>query len=71
MFVTKLALTRSEHNIVTKFNHVTHLAWGLYYMAMPNWLPQAQSRGHYRSKSGGRFTIEYYNVGHQAGPRNE
>ena len=27
MFVTKLALERSEQNFVTKFNHVTHLAW--------------------------------------------
>ena len=45
MFVTKLALERSEQNFVTKFKHVTHLAWGLYYMSMPNGLPRAQSQG--------------------------
>ena len=45
MFVTKLALERSEQNFVTKFNHVTHLPWGLYYMSMPNGLPQAKSQG--------------------------
>ena len=32
-------------NFVTKFNHVTHLARGFYYMFMPNGLPQAQSQG--------------------------
>ena len=32
-------------NFVTKFNHVTHLARGFYYMSMPNGLPQAQSQG--------------------------
>ena len=42
---TKQALERSEQNFVTKFNHVTHLAWGLYYMSMPNRLPQARSQG--------------------------
>ena len=45
MFVTKLALERSEQNFVTKLNHAPNLAWGLYYMSMPNGLPQAQSQG--------------------------
>ena len=45
MFVTKLALERSEQNFVSKFNHVTHLAWGLNYMSMPKGLPQAQFQG--------------------------
>ena len=31
---TNQALERSEQNFVTKFNHVTHLAWGLYIMSM-------------------------------------
>ena len=29
---------------VTKFNHSSQLAWGLYYMSMPNGLTQAQSQ---------------------------
>ena len=33
---TNQALEISEQNFVTKFNHVTHLAWGLYCMSMPN-----------------------------------
>ena len=45
MFVTKLAIERSEKNSVTNLIHVTHLAWGLYYMSMHNELPQAQSKG--------------------------
>ena len=42
---TKQALERSEQNFVTKLNHVTHLAWGLYCMSMPNGLPPARSQG--------------------------
>ena len=42
---TNQGLERSEQNFVTKFNHVTHLAWGLYYMSMPNGLPPARSQG--------------------------
>ena len=56
---TKQAIERNEKNFVTKLNYVTHLAWGLYYMSMPNGLPQPGPRGRYRSKSGGRITIEY------------
>ena len=44
-FFMKQALERSEQNFVTKFNHVPHLAWGLYYMSMPNGLPQVRSQG--------------------------
>ena len=62
---------RSKQNFVTKFNHVTHLAWVLYYMSMPNGLPQPDPRGRHRSKSGGRITIEYEKVVHKAGPRKE
>ena len=42
---THQALERSKQNFVTKFNHVTHLAWGLYCMSMPNGLPPARSQG--------------------------
>ena len=56
---THQALERSKQNFVTKFNYVTHLAWGLYCMSMPNGLPQPGPRGRYMSKSGGKFTIEY------------
>ena len=42
---TKQALERSKQNFGTKFNHVTHLAWGLYCMSMPNGLPPAWSQG--------------------------
>ena len=42
---TKQALEISEQNFVTKLNHVTHLAWGLYCMSMPNGLPPALSQG--------------------------
>ena len=42
---THQALERSKQNFVTKFNHVTHLAWDLYYMSMPNALPKARSQG--------------------------
>ena len=38
---TKQALEISEQNFVTKLNHVSHLAWGLYCMSMPNGLSQA------------------------------
>ena len=41
----KQALERSKQNFVTKLNHATDLAWGLYYMSMPNGLPQAQLQG--------------------------
>ena len=37
---TDQALEISEQNFVTKFIHVTHLAWGTHYMSMPNGLPQ-------------------------------
>ena len=40
----KQALERSEQNFVTKLNHAPHLAWGLFYMSIPNGLPQAQSQ---------------------------
>ena len=33
---TNQALERSEQNFVTKCNQVTHLAWGLYCMSLPN-----------------------------------
>ena len=56
---TKQALERSEKNFVTKFNHVKHLAWSLYYMSMHNGLPPARSQGSYRSKSEGKCTIQY------------
>ena len=42
---THQAPERSKQNSVTKFNHVTPLAWGLYYMSMPNGVPPAQSQG--------------------------
>ena len=45
MLVTKLALKRREKNVVIKFNPVIQLAKGLYFMSMPNGLPQAQSQG--------------------------
>ena len=61
---TKQALERSEQNFVTKLNHAPHLIWGLYCMSMPNGFPQPGPRGHYRSKSGGRYTIEYEKVVH-------
>ena len=43
-FIRKQGLERSEQNFVTKLNHVTHLAWGLYNMSMPNGLPPALIR---------------------------
>ena len=42
---THQALERSEQNFVTKLNHVPHLAWGLYYMSMPNGVPPVRSQG--------------------------
>ena len=42
---THQALERSKQNFVTKFNDVTHLAWGLYCMSMPNGLPPGRSQG--------------------------
>ena len=42
---THQALERSEQNFVTKFNHVTHFAWGLYCMSMPNIVPPGRSQG--------------------------
>ena len=42
---TNQSLERSEQNIVTKLNHAPHPSWGLYYMSMPNGLPQAWSQG--------------------------
>ena len=42
---THQGLERSEQNFVTKFNHVPHLAWGLYCMSMPNGVPPARSQG--------------------------
>ena len=39
------AVERGEQNFVTKLNHVPHLAWGLYWMSMPNGLPPARSQG--------------------------
>ena len=39
------AVERGEQNFVTKLNHVPHLAWGLYWMSMPNELPPARSQG--------------------------
>ena len=45
MFVTKLALEISEQNFVTKLNHVTDLAWGLYCMSMPNGVPPGGAIG--------------------------
>ena len=42
----KQALEKSETNFVPqKLNHTLHLAWGLYYLSMPNGLPEAQSQG--------------------------
>ena len=69
MFVTKLALEISEQNFVTKLNHDQHLNWGLYYMSMPNGLPQPCPRDLYRPKYGGRYTIEYEKVVHASGCR--
>ena len=66
MFVTKLALEISEQNFVTKLNHNQDLNWGLYYTSVPNGLPPARSQGLYRPKSGGRYTIEYEKVVHDA-----
>ena len=66
---TKQALERSEQNFVTKLNHAPHLAWGLYCMSMPIGYPQPGPRWLYRPKSGGRFTIEYEKVVHDAGCR--
>ena len=63
------AVERGEQNFVTKLNHDQHLAWGLYCMSMPNGLPQARSQGLYRPISGGRYTIEYEKVVHDAGFR--
>ena len=56
---TKQALERSEQNFVTKFNHVTHLAWVCPACSCPMGYPKPIPRGRYRSKSGGRFTIKY------------
>ena len=42
---THQALESSKRNFVTKFDHVTHLAWGLYCMSMPNGLPPGWSQG--------------------------
>ena len=39
------AVEKGEQNFVTKLNHVPHLAWGLYWMSMPNGLPPARSQG--------------------------
>ena len=64
-------LERSEKNFVTKFNHVTHLAWVCTTCPCPMGYPQPGPRGRYRSKSGGRITIEYKKVVHKAGPRKE
>ena len=69
---TKQPLERSEQNFITKLNHAPHLAWGLYRMSIPKMgYPKPGPRGHYRSKSGGRFTIENYKVVHEAGQRKE
>ena len=65
------AVERGKQNFVTKLNHNQHLSWGLYYMSMPNRLPPAGPRGLYRPKSGGRYTIEYEKVVHEAGPKKE
>ena len=56
------AVERGEQNFVTKLIHDQHLSWGLYYMSKPNGYPQPGPRGHNRSKSGGRITIEYKKV---------
>ena len=42
---THQALERSKQNFVTKFNYVTHLAWGLCCMSMPIGLPPVRSEG--------------------------
>ena len=63
------AVERGEQNFVTKLNHDQHLNWGLYCMCMPNGLPQPGPMGLYRPKSGGRYTIEYEKVVHDAGCR--
>ena len=42
---TNHSLEISEQNFVTKFNHVPHLAWGMYCMSMPNGVPPARSQG--------------------------
>ena len=65
---TMQPLERGEQNFVTKLNHDQHLNWGLYCMCMPNG-PQPGPRGLYRPKSGGRYTIEYEKVVHDAGCR--
>ena len=57
--VTKQALDRSNQNFVTKFNHIPHLACGLWYDYMPSGLPQTQSQGAHRSKSDVMFAIKY------------
>ena len=44
MLVTKLAIEMSEQNVVTKFNHVPHLVWGMCYTYMPN-VGVARSQG--------------------------
>ena len=51
MFVTKQSLERSEQSFVTNFNHVTHLAWGLYYISMPHWLGVSPVPGGARGQS--------------------
>ena len=71
---------RSEQNFITQYIHASYLAWGLYYMyseivqkscQCSLGYHQSSLRRCYRSKSGGTFTTEYYQVGHQEGLRTE
>ena len=69
MFVTNLALERSEQNFVTKFNHVTPCLGSLLHVHA-QWVTPIQVPGGGR-ESGGRFTIEYYKIVHEAAPGKE
>ena len=69
---TKQALEISEQNFVTKFNHVTHLAWGLYCMSMPNGVTPSPVQGGTIGQSlEGGLLSNIRKIDHEAGHRNQ
>ena len=69
MLVTKLALEISEQNFVTKLNHAPHIVGVCTTYPCPMGYPKpcpGGGGGGYRPKSGGRITIEYKKVVHEA-----
>ena len=67
-----MSLEMREQNFVTKFNHVTHTLLGVCTTCpCPMGHPKPSPRGRYWSKSGGMFTIEYYQADQKSGPTKE